>query len=289
MVSEVDALRAAVHQLERNVAWKRRRARLLGTSLFVALTSIPALAAWNAAFVNAHAVLVAGNGFLVTALVVSSLTVAVICIDHLIRADPLKGRESGTYTAPDRYRYSLAQMRDSLAAKREELRRNSLRAHPPLTERRSMYREDTAQVIDRYLRESRRYRRVHNSLQSLIMIGSTAVTTIAALNPADWNWQSLCVVGIGFSVTLASAFTGYYKYRERSYFLRQTADAIEEELNAVMLCIGEYRQFTETEEGEALAKFTQRVESLRNEQRRREQQLDQPADQDTPSTPPTTS
>lgn len=287
MVSGLDALRANVQQLERDVAWKKRRARLLGTSLLVLLVSIPALITWNAAFANAHSMLVAGRGFLTTSLVVSSLTVAVIFINHLAGADSLNVRGT-TYTPPDRYTYSLAEMRDSLASEREELRRNTLRAHPPLTERRSMYREDTAQVIDRYLRESRRYRRVHNSLQSLIMIGSTAVTTIAALNPADWNWQSLSVVGIGFSVTLASAFTGYYKYRERSYFLRQTADAIEEELNAVMLGVGEYRQFTETEEGEALARYTQRVESLRNEQRRREQQLDQPADQTAPSAPPPT-
>ncbi|WP_371788102.1 DUF4231 domain-containing protein [Streptomyces griseoaurantiacus] len=286
-MSGLDALRANVQQLERDVAWKKRRARLLGTSLLVLLVSIPALITWNAAFANAHSMLVAGRGFLTTSLVVSSLTVAVIFINHLAGADSLNVRGT-TYTPPDRYTYSLAEMRDSLASEREELRRNTLRAHPPLTERRSMYREDTAQVIDRYLRESRRYRRVHNSLQSLIMIGSTAVTTIAALNPADWNWQSLSVVGIGFSVTLASAFTGYYKYRERSYFLRQTADAIEEELNAVMLGVGEYRQFTETEEGEALARYTQRVESLRNEQRRREQQLDQPADQTAPSAPPPT-
>ncbi|MFJ8495330.1 DUF4231 domain-containing protein [Streptomyces sp. NPDC094038] len=287
-MSDADVLRATVQQLERDVAWKKRRARLFWTSLLVVLVSIPALITWNAVFANAHAMLVAGRGFLVTPLVVCCLTVVVISINHLAGADSFDAR-GASYTPPDRYRYSLAEMRDGLAAKREELRRESLRAHPPLTERRSMYREDTAQVIDRYLRESRRYRRVHNSLQSLIMIGSTAVTTIAALNPADWSWQSLSVVSIGFSVTLASAFTGYYKYRERSYFLRQTADAIEEELNAVMLGIGEYRQFTETEEGEALAKFTQRVESLRNEQRRREQQLDQPAEQTAPSTPPTAS
>lgn len=149
-----------------------------------------------------------------------------------------------------------------------------------------MYREDTAEVIAQYGRESRHYRRVHNSLQSLIMIGSTAVTTIAALSQQDWNWQTLSVVVLGFSITLASAFTGYYKYRERSYFLRQTADAIEEELNAVMLGIGDYSQFTEEQEGEALAKFTQRVEALRNEQRRREQQLDQPAEQAGPVAPP---
>ncbi|MFG2925715.1 DUF4231 domain-containing protein [Streptomyces sp. NPDC048305] len=147
-----------------------------------------------------------------------------------------------------------------------------------MAERRGLYREDTVEVVAQYTHASRRYRRVHNSLQFLIMVGSTAVTAIAALDPQDWNWQSLSVVGIGFSVTLASAFTGYSRYRERSYFLRQTADAIEEELNAVILGIGEYRQFAQDQQDEALAHFTQRVEALRNEQRRHEQQLDQPAD-----------
>lgn len=247
-------------------------------------------------FAEVPAVLEAGRGFLVTALVVGGLTIAVICVDHLVRGDPLSMRQVGgsltvvgaSYVPPDRYKFSLAELRNDLATKREELRRKSLRAHPPLTERRSMYREDSAEVIAQYGRESRHFRRVHNGLQSLIMVGSTAVTTIAALSEQDWNWQTVSVVVLGFSVTLASAFTGYYKYRERSYFLRQTADAIEEELNAVMLGIGEYSQFTEEQEGEALAKFTQRVEALRNEQRRREQQLDQPAEQAAPvGLPPT--
>ncbi|MFF1378702.1 DUF4231 domain-containing protein [Streptomyces sp. NPDC058308] len=136
-----------------------------------------------------------------------------------------------------------------------------------------------AEVVAQYGRQSRHYRRVHNSLQSLIMMGSTAVTTIAALSQQEWTWQSVSIVVLGFSVTLASAFTGYYKYRERSYFPRQTADAIEEELNAVLLGIGDYSHSTEDQEDEALAKFTQRVETLRSEQRRREQQLAQPADQ----------
>lgn len=40
------------------------------------------------------------------------------------------------------------------------------------------------------------------------------------------------------------------------------------------------------EEDEALKKFTHRVEQHRNEQRRRQKQLDQPADQATPSGQP---
>jgi hypothetical protein len=40
-------------------------------------------------------------------------------------------------------------------------------------------------------------------------------------------------------------FTGYYKFRERSYFHQQTADAIEREANAVPLGIGPYSEFGE--------------------------------------------
>ncbi|MDX3587532.1 hypothetical protein [Streptomyces europaeiscabiei] len=93
-------------------------------------------------------------------------------------------------------------------------------------------------------------------------------------------------MSIGFTVTVAAAFTGYYKYRERSYFLLQTADAIEEEANAFTLGIGPYSEYGEDREAEALKLFTQRVEDHRNEQRRRQQQLDQLADQAAPSSQP---
>ncbi|MEW2491676.1 hypothetical protein [Streptomyces sp. NPDC048411] len=65
-----------------------------------------------------------------------------------------------------------------------------------------------------------------------------------------------------------------------------SADAIEQEANAVTLGIGPYSQFGDAGEVEALKLFTQRVEEHRNEQRRRQQQLDQPADQATPSSQP---
>ncbi|MET9663568.1 hypothetical protein [Streptomyces sp. NPDC006510] len=82
---------------------------------------------------------------------------------------------------------------------------------------------------------------------------------------------------------MAAMFTGYYKFRERSYFLQQTADAIEE---AVRLGIGPYSEYGPGREDEALKLFTQRVEDHRNEQRRRQQQLDQPADQSAPTGQP---
>ncbi|WP_370422224.1 helix-turn-helix domain-containing protein [Streptomyces sp. QH1-20] len=63
--------------------------------------------------------------------------------------------------------------------------------------------------------------------------------TLAALDTRNQStWQNITIVAIGFTVTVAAAFTGYYKYRERSYFLLQTADAIEEEANAFTLGVG---------------------------------------------------
>ncbi|MFJ4321181.1 hypothetical protein ACIP46_38805 [Streptomyces lavendulae] len=73
---------------------------------------------------------------------------------------------------------------------------------------------------------------------------------------------------------------------QAQYFLHQTADAIEEEANAVRLGIGAYSEYGRGQEGEALKLFTQRVEQHRNEQRRRQQQLGQPADQAVPSSQP---
>ncbi|MGW3328035.1 hypothetical protein [Streptomyces virginiae] len=56
------------------------------------------------------------------------------------------------------------------------------------------------------------------------MVGAASTTTVAALDTRnEFTQQNITIVAIGFTVTLAAAFTGYYKYRERSYFLLQTA------------------------------------------------------------------
>ncbi|MFC8095390.1 DUF4231 domain-containing protein [Streptomyces sp. NPDC057301] len=179
-----------------------------------------------------------------------------------------------------------AEVEDELDSRREALRFYSALVYPTLTHRRVLYREDVTGIIEQYQSDSRRYRRVHNSLQSLIMVGSTTTTTVAALDSGNkLTWQNITIVAIGFAITLSAAFTGYYKYRERSYFLQQTADAIEEEANAFALGVGRYHDYGPDAEQEALGAFTQQVESLRNEQRRRQQQLDQPTEQAPPGTP----
>ncbi|WP_432040421.1 SLATT domain-containing protein [Streptomyces cucumeris] len=174
-------------------------------------------------------------------------------------------------------------LEQELAILLDQLHFLSARTHSSVTDQRALYRENIHEVIDEYAALSRRYRRRHNSLHALITIGSASIAAVAALDPG-LNWQKKVIIGISFVVTCASGFSGYYKFRERSYFLQQSADAIEEELNAALLGVGEYNDFSPHQNEELLARFAQRVESLRNEQRRRQQQLDQPAEQST-STP----
>ncbi|WP_327328675.1 DUF4231 domain-containing protein (plasmid) [Streptomyces sp. NBC_01210] len=182
---------------------------------------------------------------------------------------------------------TLQRAEAQLASAQESLWQQKVERRPDLPDRRSLYREEVATAIEQYQVDSRKYRRIHNSLQSLIMIGSASTTTIAALDTGkELTWQSVTLTVISFAITVAAMFTGYYKFRERSYFLQQTADAIEQEANAVTLGIGPYSEFGDVGEVEALKLFTQRVEDHRNEQRRRQQQLDQPSDQAAPTGQP---
>ncbi|WP_328690700.1 DUF4231 domain-containing protein [Streptomyces phaeochromogenes] len=182
---------------------------------------------------------------------------------------------------------TLQRAKAQLASAHESLWQQRAKNRPDLADRRHLYREEIDTAIEQYQADSRKYRRIHNSLQTLIMIGSASTTTIAALDTGkQLTWQSVSLTAISFAITVAAMFTGYYKFRERSYFLQQTADAIEEEVNAVTLGIGPYSEFGDVGEVEALKLFTQRVEGHRNEQRRRQQQLDQPSDQAAPSSQP---
>jgi hypothetical protein len=120
-----------------------------------------------------------------------------------------------------------------------------------------------------------RYRAVNNTFQSLIIVGSLATTTVASLSPVEGPLKWLAVT---FSVTvgLAAGFTGFFKYRERAFYLRQTADDIEEQLNAYNLGLTPYDRGSA---GERIGELAVRVEAIRVAQQRREQQLDQPKSQ----------
>lgn len=136
------------------------------------------------------------------------------------------------------------------------------------------YRDELPEVISQYRDEANRYRRVHNRLQSVIIIGSvlTSAITTASVSYEQVRWFA---VGVSAVVGLAAGFTGYFKYRERSFNLQQTADSIEREYESVHLRVGRY---SNKGEAEAYMLFATVVEDLRDEQNKRQQQLDQPVE-----------
>ncbi|UXY33242.1 DUF4231 domain-containing protein [Streptomyces sp. HUAS TT20] len=168
-------------------------------------------------------------------------------------------------------------------ALRSELAMARAQEYPELGDRRSRYRDDVRGIIQQYQGESRHYRRVHNTLQTVIMVGSAIATTASSLDTEPLNWQRITTIAVSFTITVSAAITGYYKYRERAYFLQQTADAVEEQLNGYEYGVGDYQ---DDDQDAALARLTQNVEGLRNEQRRRQQQLDQPTEQATTGSQP---
>lgn len=141
-----------------------------------------------------------------------------------------------------------------------------------------LYKADIPSFIEQFKWEGDKYRKRHNRLQSIVIVGSLSTTTIASLGSAvpAGRWLT---VGFSFTVGLAAGFMGYFKFRERSFYLQQTADAIEAEDNAMTLGIGEYQKLAWPD---GLAKLVDRIEYLRNEQRRRQQQLDQPVEGQNP-------
>lgn len=68
---------------------------------------------------------------------------------------------------------------------------------------------------------------------------------------------------------------GYFKYRERGFYLQQTADAIQQELDSAELGIFRY---AEHDGPTTMRMLVEEVERLKAEQRKREQSLDQPSD-----------
>jgi hypothetical protein len=160
-----------------------------------------------------------------------------------------------------------------LARERDVRKKLAADVDTPTRVRRMAYKEDAYSDIDKFRTESTYYRSWNNILQGILIIGSLAATGLAALTSAvpDIRWGTL---GVTFIVGIASGFMGYFKYKERSFYLQQTADAIESEWEAVEVGIGRYKGF-DTED-ERLAEFVEEVHRLKSEQKKRQQNLEQP-------------
>ncbi|MEV8634016.1 DUF4231 domain-containing protein [Streptosporangium sp. NPDC051023] len=142
----------------------------------------------------------------------------------------------------------------------------------PVYHRQYSYKEDVPRELRQLRTEAKYYRRIHNVFQAIIIVGSLGTTTAASLadTPAPLKWVT---VALSFAVGVSAGFTGYFKYRERSFYLQQTADAVEQHVSAFELGIPPYE---ERDERVNIYRLAREIELLRVEQRKRQQQLDQP-------------
>lgn len=136
------------------------------------------------------------------------------------------------------------------------------------------YLEEVPETIKRFRIESKSYRRKANISQILIIVGS--VLTTSASSAVGFGLNDILrwiAPAISIVVTISAGLTAYFKFKERSFSLQQTADAIEQEHENVGLGIGYYK---EKKPPEALQLFAERVQFLKDEQKKRQQQLEQP-------------
>ncbi|MFD0192673.1 hypothetical protein ACFVG1_35240 [Streptomyces bacillaris] len=143
--SSLRELRHNVRQTERDLTRRRRRIRTMGVALAVASGAVLTGLLWT--------VLTWGSP---SRFLRVDITCAVVA---------LVSGAAAWIAAPPRRQLSLAQLEDMLATNREALRFLSALIHPTLKERRSLYREDVAGVIEQHRTDSRRYRFIHNMLQ----------------------------------------------------------------------------------------------------------------------------
>ncbi|MCO5992990.1 DUF4231 domain-containing protein [Actinoallomurus rhizosphaericola] len=138
-----------------------------------------------------------------------------------------------------------------------------------------IYRLSALDDVERYRKLARRNRRYSNLLQWLIIVGSVTATSLTSASTGNAGYQQYfrwSAAGVSALVSMAAALVGYFKFRERGFNQQQTADAIEKHYRGAELRIEEY---SEGDEKRVLQLFAQNVEVLKDEQRKRELQLEQ--------------
>lgn len=137
------------------------------------------------------------------------------------------------------------------------------------------YREDSITVMEEYRSIAKKYKRWHDWFQTISIIGSVTTSAIATASVYFAVFR-IMTIAISLIVGIATGINGYYKFRERSFNLQQASDLIEREYHSVALRVGKYADCRT--EAEAYHLFAQQVESIRDEQNKRQQQLEQPVE-----------
>ncbi|MEU6482019.1 DUF4231 domain-containing protein [Streptomyces sp. NPDC047017] len=140
-----------------------------------------------------------------------------------------------------------------------------------------VYREASLDVIASYRAQASRNRRVHNAFQLVIITGSIVVSTLTAMNEGSNAVLSIVTSSLSALVGISAGVTGYFKFRERGTTSQSTADDIEKNYNASGFQLGDY---AEMEEIPRLILYAGTVERIKEEQRKREIQLEQSTSRD---------
>ncbi|WP_181764884.1 DUF4231 domain-containing protein [Streptomyces albidus (ex Kaewkla and Franco 2022)] len=169
-------------------------------------------------------------------------------------------------------KHTVAELKLSLELAEERRMLVAAEIARPTFARQYSYRDSIPREIDRLRTESATYRGWHNWLQWTLILCSAAVPAVTALYDPPQPGKGI-LIGLGAAVSIITSVMGYYKFKERGFNLQQTADAIEQQVTALELGIYPYK---DPDEKKNLTLFAENVEALRIEQRKREQQLDQP-------------
>ncbi|MFJ7049754.1 DUF4231 domain-containing protein [Streptomyces sp. NPDC101112] len=134
------------------------------------------------------------------------------------------------------------------------------------------YRDAIPALLGDYRQAADKYRTRHNLFQITVIVGSilTSVATTAAAEEGLWSWIA---VGLSAAVSISAGIISYFKFRERSMNLQQTADSVDQEMQAFSLRIRRYRDLSPDQ---AASAFAEEIERIKEEQRKKELQLEQP-------------
>ncbi|MGW1678562.1 DUF4231 domain-containing protein [Saccharopolyspora sp. NPDC002376] len=137
-----------------------------------------------------------------------------------------------------------------------------------------IYRESALDWIDHYRQRASRNRRINNSFQGIIIVASALASTFTAISGAgEFSTLQLIATALSATVTISAGLTAYFKFRERGQGLQTTADEIEKHYTAAQFKLDDFAD--DATEEERLERFARYTERLKEEQRKRELQLEQ--------------
>jgi MFS family permease len=237
-IDQLLTLNAEIRKTESHLVIARQRRKLSNVSFIFGPVLLAILyGMWWIPHLNRRVVIIVGAPLLVVALLFAIATV-------VLRFTP-GGPPQGDFTFTSRRdRVSEYNLELQLAIQREERKRIAADAELDEKVRRIAYKDESHDDIENFRSDSGRYRRTNNIFQGILIIGSLAATGASALTTEvpDIRWATL---GLTFLVGIASGFMGYFKYKERSFYLQQTADSIESEWEAYEVGVGRYKRIPE--------------------------------------------